>query len=68
MRVKPKKGSYLCECWTGFAENKTEGEISCDDINECAADIFTGIATHNCHKLADRPELTTGNDPYYTGI
>ena len=50
-------GSYLCECWTGFNENKTSS--GCDDINECAADFLTGIATHNCHKLADRPDILT---------
>lgn len=50
-------GSYLCECWTGFSENKTSS--GCDDLDECTADLLTGIATHNCHRLADRPDLVT---------
>ena len=50
-------GSYLCEYWTGFSENKTSP--GCDDLDECTADFLTGIAAHNCHRLADRPELVT---------
>ena len=52
-------GSYLCECWTGFAENKTS---ACEDIDECAPDFFTDIANHNCHKLENRPDIVTGTD------